>query len=46
MRSCHLLNHLCLSFRLQPEGAHCWYHRYCRRSLRADFRILVHLLNP
>ncbi|ENE3333790.1 hypothetical protein ABNB29_003569 [Escherichia coli] len=35
-----------LCFRLQPEGPHYWYHRYCRRSLRADFRTLVRLLNP
>ncbi|MXD03530.1 hypothetical protein FQ005_25825, partial [Escherichia coli] len=35
-----------LCFRLQPEGPHHWYHRYCRRSLRADFRTLVRLLNP
>ncbi|MFK3915130.1 hypothetical protein ACI2JI_24105 [Enterobacter cancerogenus] len=35
-----------LCFRLQPDGSHCWYHRYCRCSLRADFRTLVRLLNP
>ncbi|APL06686.1 hypothetical protein [Escherichia coli] len=33
-----------LCFRLQPEAPHCWYHRYCRRSLRADFRTLISLL--
>ncbi|PBN50479.1 hypothetical protein [Escherichia coli] len=35
-----------LCFRLQPESPHHWYHRYCRRSLRADFRTLVRLVNP
>lgn len=33
-----------LCFRLQPEAPHHWYHRYCRRSLYADFRELVSLL--
>ncbi|EDV1942520.1 hypothetical protein GRY44_004760 [Salmonella enterica] len=33
-------------FRLQTEGPHCWYHRCCPRSLPADTRTLVRLLNP
>lgn len=33
-----------LCFRLQPEAPHHWYHRYCRRSLHADFREIVSLL--
>ncbi|TJS89687.1 hypothetical protein C9Z12_25735, partial (plasmid) [Escherichia coli] len=40
----HFNSDLQLCFRLQPEGPHCWYHRYCRRSLRADFRTLILLL--
>lgn len=34
--------HLC--FRLQPEGPHRWYYRYCLNVLHSDFSEIIRLL--